>query len=117
MLRIEFGQLADGPTATLQGRFVGDWAEQAKSLFMHASVPAGLVIDLREVTYVDSVGEEVLVWFRSIGATFVAENSYSLDACERLHLPRKEKANSFFRRAAGRSRSQVLPQRLRSTSH
>lgn len=46
----------------------------------------GLVVDLTEVTFVDSVGEQVLLFFGQFGAEFVAETSYSLDICERLHL-------------------------------
>lgn len=87
MFRAEFDRFANSPTLRLEGRFVGNCAEQAKSLVTKTSVPAGLIIDLTDVTYVDSVGEEVLIWFRIIGAMFVAETCYALDVCERLHLP------------------------------
>ncbi len=87
MFRAEIHQLTNGPTLKLEGRLVGDWAEQAKSLVTKASVPAGLVIDLTEVTYVDSVGEQVLTWLRSIGAKFIAKAIYAADVCERLRLP------------------------------
>lgn len=108
MLRIEFCQLTNGPTLKLEGRFVGDWAEHAKSLFTNAPVPAGLTIDLREVTYIDSVGERVLAWFRSIGAIFVAESSYTVDSCERLRLPLKPKDSSSYARRSGAGRKSSL---------
>jgi hypothetical protein len=86
----------------MEGRLVGNWAEQAKSLVTKTSVPAGLIIDLTDVTYVDSVGEEVLIWFRIIGAMFVAETSYVLDVCERLRLLLKEDpSNSSGERHSG----------------
>jgi hypothetical protein len=99
MFRAEFHQLAEGTTLGLEGRFVGEWAEQAKSLVTKGSVPTKLVIDLTEVSYVDSVGERVLIWFGSIGALFVAETSYARDVCERLHLfLKKDPGNSSYER-------------------
>jgi hypothetical protein len=44
-------------------------------------------VDLSEVTFADAAGEEALQWLRSVGAKFVAESSYALHLCERLHLP------------------------------
>ncbi|MGB8012413.1 MAG: hypothetical protein WCF68_12415 [Terriglobales bacterium] len=104
MLRAEFDWLDDGPTLRLEGRFVGEWAEQAKSLVTRGAVPAGLVIDLTEMAYADAVGEQVLIWFGSIGARFVAATSYAMDVCERLHLPlREDPGNS----SGGRHRGAV----------
>ena len=40
---------------------------------------------MSEVTYVDSIGEQVLDWLGRTGE-FVAENSYARDVCERLNL-------------------------------
>ena len=55
-----------------------------------------LVVDLTDVTFIDSVGEAVLSFFSRLGAKFVAVDAYMLDVCERLHLPlarsRKETA-------------------------
>lgn len=87
MFRAEIHQLANGPTLKMEGRLVGEWAEQTKSLVTMASVPKGLIVDVTEVSYVDSVGEQVLSWFRSIGAVFVAKAIYAAGVCERLHLP------------------------------
>ena len=115
MFRAEYDRFANSPTLRLEGRFVGDWTEQAKSLVTKTSVPAGLIIDLTEVTYVDSVGEEVLIWFRVSGAMFLAETSYALDVCERLHLLLKENpSNSSGARHSGTVR-RSSPTRVRAS--
>jgi hypothetical protein len=87
MLRVQVHQVEGSLTLRLEGRLVGDWAEQARSLVTKSPIPAQLVVDLTEVSYADSLGEQVLSWFRSIGASFVADSCYALDVCERLQLP------------------------------
>lgn len=87
MLRAEIRWLANGPTLKVEGRLVGDWAEQASSLVTKDAVPLGLIIDLSEVSYVDSAGEELLKWLATVGAQFVADSVYALAVCERLRLP------------------------------
>ena len=39
MFRAEIHELEDGPTLKMEGRLVGQWAEQAKSLVTMNSVP------------------------------------------------------------------------------
>jgi hypothetical protein len=95
MFRAEIHPLANGMILGLEGRLVGEWAEHAKSLVTKGSVPEKLVVDLTEVSYVDSVGEEVLIWFGSVGATFVAETCYGRDVCQRLHLPLRGDPGNF----------------------
>ena len=87
MFRVEVVEASGGITMTVEGRFVGVYADEAKQLIVRRKIPADLTVDISEVTYVDSVGELALTWLRQIGAKFVADNSYSLDVCERLHLP------------------------------
>jgi hypothetical protein len=87
MFRAQICELVIGPTLKMEGRLVGDWAEQAKSLVIKDSVPKGLMVDLTEVTYVDSVGDQVLKWLESIGAKFIAKGIYAAGTCERLQLP------------------------------
>ena len=94
MFRAEIRELDNGPTLKMEGRLVGDWAEQAKSLVTKDFVPKRLMIDLTEVTYVDSVGDRVLKWFESIGAKFIAKGIYAAGICERLQLPTLETAGS-----------------------
>jgi len=87
MLRVEFHDAANTLTMRVEGRFVGAFATNARELVTHCKVPEKLVVNLSEVTFVDAVGDEVLSWFGRIGGEFVADNSYPLHVCERLHLP------------------------------
>jgi len=87
MFRAEIHWLANGPTLKLEGRVIGAWAEEARSLVTEDVVPKGLIVDLSDVSYVDVVGEDLLNWLGSIGAKFVATNVYSAGVCERLGLP------------------------------
>lgn len=77
----------------MEGSLVGEWAHEAKSLVTNSLVPKGLVIDLTEVSYVDSMGEQVLAWFASVGASFRAKAVYAASVCERLQLPLHGKSN------------------------
>lgn len=91
MFRAEILWLANGPTLKMEGRLVGDWAEQARCLVTEDVVPKGLIVDLTEVSYVDRAGEQLLKWLSSVGAEFVAGNVYSLGVCERLRLSTLER--------------------------
>jgi len=84
MLRIE---LHDS-ILKLEGRLTAVDAEHIQSLIMRAAqvLANTLMVDLTEVTFVDSVGETVLSFLGRLGAEFVAETAYSLDVCERLGL-------------------------------
>lgn len=86
MLRVEIQDSANNLSLRLEGRFTGDDAENTRMLTTRCRDGKTLVVDLTEVTFIDSVGEEVLSFFGRFGAEFVAETSYSLDVCERLHL-------------------------------
>jgi|SRR5208337_4705240 len=101
MFRAEIQWLASGPTLKLEGRLVADWAEQARRLVTNDVVPKGLIIDLAEVSYVDSVGEQLLTWFGSVGAEFVAGNVYAVSVCERLRLSTLERAAPPHKRRYG----------------
>ena len=86
MLRVEIQGSPDTLILKLEGRFTGDDAEHTRTLLAHCLAGVKLVVDLTEVTFIDSVGEEVLSFFGRFGAEFVAPTSYTLDVCERLHL-------------------------------
>jgi hypothetical protein len=94
MLRMEFYDLPDCMKMRMEGRLVRDFAEHARTLIGHSKVPSKLVVDLSEVSFVDAVGEEVLLWFKEIGTMFVAESAYSRDVCDRLQLPMEEELPS-----------------------
>lgn len=87
MLRMEFYELPDCMKMRMEGRFVRDFAEHARILIGDSKLPSKRIVDLSEVSFVDAIGEEVLLWFKEIGLTFVAESAYSRDVCERLQLP------------------------------
>lgn len=111
MLRVDIRDSANILSIKLEGRFTGNDAENTRMLMTRCREEVRLVVDLTEVTFIDSVGEEVLSFFGRFGAQFVAQTSYTLDLCERLHLrvARGEwsdgKASSVSRSNAGRRRS------------
>jgi hypothetical protein len=86
MLRIQIQDCSDGLTLKLEGRFTGDDAENTRVLIMRFRDGMRFALDLTDVTFIDSIGEEVLSFFGRFGAEFVAPTSYTLDVCERLHL-------------------------------
>jgi len=90
MFRAEIRWLANGLTLRMDGRLVGESAEQARRLITTELVPKGLIVDLTEVCYVDSAGERLLSWLGSVGAVFVAYNAYPIAVCERLGLAAKQ---------------------------
>jgi hypothetical protein len=58
-----------------------------------------MLVDLSEVTYVDSVGEQLLIWLCGLRAKFMAETCYARDVCERLHLTLKGDADGTVQSA------------------
>ena len=86
MLRVEIHDSAISLSLKLEGRFTGDDAENTRTLIRRCREGMRLVVDLTDVTFIDSVGEEVLSFFARFGAEFAASTSYTLDVCERLHL-------------------------------
>jgi hypothetical protein len=93
MLRVQMRQSSDVIIFRLEGRFTREGAEHVRSLVIKSNNNGiKLVFDLTELLFVDSVGEEVLLFLRRLGAKFIAETSYALDVCERLDLPLAHKA-------------------------
>jgi|SRR5215472_735435 len=86
MLRIEIQRSPDTLILKLEGRLTSHDAEHTRMLVSRCDPGIRLVVDLAEVTFIDSEGEEVLSFFGRFGAEFVAQTSYTLDVCERLHL-------------------------------
>jgi hypothetical protein len=86
MLRVEIRDSAISLSLKLEGRFTGDDAENTRTLIRRCHEGRRLVIDLTDVTFIDSVGEEVLLFFAGFGAEFAASTSYTFDVCERLQL-------------------------------
>jgi len=101
MFRAEIQWLANGPTLKLEGKLVADWAEQARFLVTKDVLPKGLIVDLTEVSYIDSVGEQLLKWLASVGAVFVAGNVYAIAICDRLSLSPVQKISERPKRRHG----------------
>ena len=79
--------VGEWPTLKLEGKLVADWAEQARCLVTKDVLPKGLLVDLTEVSYVDSAGEQLLNWLAGVGAVFIAGSVYAFAVCDRLRLP------------------------------
>ena len=98
MFRAEIQWLATGPTLRFEGRLVADWAEQARHLVTRDVLPEGLTVDLTELSYIDSAGEQLLKWLARMGVKFIAGNIYTMGVCERLHLPTLERTSFRHKR-------------------
>ena len=101
MFRAEIQRLANGPTLKLEGKLVADWAEQARWLVTKDILPKGLIVDLTEVSYVDSVGDRLLKWLASIGAVFISGSVYAFAVCDRLRLPPMQRITERRKRRHG----------------
>ena len=92
MLRVEFNDDGNGGLMVrLFGRMVGLYAEDARRALASRQLPASIVVDLSEVTFVDLFGEQVLLWLGRLGARFVANSVYVRSVCEglQLHISKK----------------------------
>ena len=103
MFRVEMRDATNAVIVKLQGRLIGEYAEYARSLVTSCNTNMKLIIDLTEVTAVDSVGEEVLSFFGRLGAEFIAGNIYARYVCEQLNLPAARPGLRTRRREVARS--------------
>ena len=87
MLRVQTQELNGALMCRLEGRFTGKEAEEVRTLVTRCDSNLQLVVDLTDVMFIDTIGEEVLSFVKRLGAEFIAETSYSRDVCERLQLP------------------------------
>jgi hypothetical protein len=87
MLRVITSHTVDILTFKLEGRLTGERAEQVRTLVIRSNTEMRLVVDITELMFVDTLGEEVLSFLKRLGAQFLAQTAYSLDVCERFHLP------------------------------
>lgn len=87
VLRAEVQDSEKALVLRLVGRFAADDAEHIRMLVTRGNPERGLVVDLTEVTFIDSVGEATLSFMSRLGAKFIAEDVYILGVCERLNLP------------------------------
>ncbi len=87
MLRVEIHDSVNASSISVEGRLTKETADDLRTLATRCNADTRLVVDLTELLFIDAVGEDVLSLLKRLGAEFVAETSYSLDVCERLHLP------------------------------
>lgn len=87
MLRVQIRDASNSLLIKIEGRFSGDDAEYVQTTVARLNTSLDLVIDLTDVTFIDSSGEIVLLFLKRFRAVFVADNSYSLHICDRLRLP------------------------------
>jgi hypothetical protein len=102
MLRVITSHTVDILTSfKLEGRLTGEGAEQVRTLVTRNNTKTRFIIDITELMFVDALGEQVLSFLKRLGAQFLAETAYSLDLCERLHLPLVPKPGSEGTLSAG----------------
>jgi hypothetical protein len=109
VLKISLSTRENHPLYVLEGRLAGLWAKELIRVTSQLGPGTTSVFDLENVYYVDSLGENTLLWLNRLGATFIAENVYGKDLCRRLHLRRstetKPSASNQIRQNAGKSPS------------
>ena len=86
MFRAELIQCGDESILKMEGRLVGDWANEVRTLITRGPVSKRVIIDLTDVSYVDPVGEQVLSWLSSLGARFVARGVYAAATCKTFEV-------------------------------
>lgn len=96
MFRVEMQHEPNALVMKIEGQLSGDYAEHTRALMTRCNGELPVIVDLTDITFVDSAGEGVLSFFGRLGAEFIADNAYSRDLCERLDLP--------LARAAARTR-------------
>lgn len=75
MLRISFSDSAGGQRWCLCGRLAGPWVNELRACWQYTrsrAPRAHALIDLRDVTFVDPDGEELLSEMRGAGVEFIA---------------------------------------------
>lgn len=87
MFRISFNEHPTGTTIRIEGRFAGHYVEEARQSLTNRPSHTSVIVDLSDVTFADTGGEETLNWLKQAGATFVAQSLYALHLCESLNLP------------------------------
>lgn len=97
----------------LEGRLAGDqWVEELMRVIQKIRPGKKCVFNIEHVFYVDLPGEEALLWLNQLGSTFITQNAYGKDLCQRLHLRRaamKRGANSAAARSSAKPPHDASP--------
>jgi len=84
MLRVAYSDTNRGQHWVLSGRLAGPWVDELRTfwrLVRERAPCAPAVVDLKDVTFVDEAGKDLLAEMQCAGAKFVAagvENNYLL---------------------------------------
>lgn len=98
MLRISYSTSAAGQHWNLCGRLAGPWVDELRSFwqFMRKTeARTHAVVDLRDVTFIDGDGEELLSEMCSEGVEFVAAGVETKHLVERLKAAEERPAPCF----------------------
>jgi hypothetical protein len=109
VLRISLPTREDQPLYILEGKLAGLWAKELIRVTRQLGPGTTAVFDLENVIYVDSLGENTLLWLNRLGATFIAENVYGKDLCRRLHLRRATEAKPGASSSLGQKAGKAQP--------
>lgn len=101
MLRITLPNYSGHGVFVLEGKLAGLWTKELLRVAREENQSYGNIFDLREVTYVDSAGEEVLRILSRFGAKFITESAYGKDLCRRLKLHRVTALDACRQRPGG----------------
>jgi len=107
MLRVEIRDALGAVMISLHGRLTGEYTEPLRMLVNRCSRESRIQVDLNEVTFVDSAGEEALSLLKDLHGEFIAENIYAKDLCNRLQLTRARRRR--WRREPETSSSHETP--------
>ena len=75
MLRVSYAETAEGQRWSLCGSLSGPWVEELRSCWRQTRERAPLahvVVDLKEVTFIDEAGERLLAEMQTSGTELVA---------------------------------------------
>ena len=73
MLRITTAEDPEAKTFLLEGKLAGPWVQELEACWRNdATGPPGRRIDLREVTFIDAAGKDLLARLHQDGAELVA---------------------------------------------
>ena len=93
MLRITITETLTEQRWTLEGRLVRPWISELKSNWTRTEIARRerkCVVDLTDVTFIDTSGEKVLTEFSKEGAEFIATGMYIRDV---VHNIERKKSN------------------------
>jgi hypothetical protein len=109
VLRITLPIRKDPSVFVLEGRLAGLWVKELIRVTQQLGPRTESVFDIESVSYVDSLGEEALLWLNKLGAAFIAENVYGKDLCRRLHLHRTTEAKAGLPSQSGQEARKAPP--------